>query len=141
LVAALAGAATASAVAAPGVRPILPPVFHAWHGGERRMVWRDHGGERHALWREADRRRDFRRDGRGNEYGGLDGGFYGYDEADDNGSEAAPSPLIVSAPISVSVTFDPASAAPSASTGGPKLIEVGRSAAPRRPLPRVVYGE
>lgn len=120
--------ATLPAAAAPGVRVVSPPhVFQPWHGGERRAVWRNREGDRDA-WR-----RD-RRD-RGDFVGSVG-------EAAEPESEAAPSPLFLSAPVFVDVTLAPAAGpAPVESVGGPKIIEIGQSAPPRRPLPLVIYGD
>jgi hypothetical protein len=105
--------------AAPVVRIVSgPPVFHQpWPGGER------HAFRRH--------RQDFI---------GPVGPIVG--EAAEPEPEEAPPSLFLSAPIFVDVTLAPA-AGPAAVewAAGPKLIEIGRSAPPRRPLPLVIYGD
>jgi hypothetical protein len=62
-------------------------------------------------------------------------------EAIEPGPEAAPSPFVVSAPITVNVTLAPTAGPPLEWTDGPKLIEIGRSAPQHRHLPLVVYGD
>jgi len=128
-VSALAVALAPPAAAAPVVRIAPgPPVFHQpWPGGERHAFWRDHDGD-HAFWRH---RHDFI---------GPVAPVFG--AAAEPGPEAAPSPLFVSAPVFVNVTFAPAAGpAPVESAPGPKIIEIGQSAPPRRPLPLVIYGD
>jgi hypothetical protein len=115
--AALAAAPLASAAAAPVVRPLAPPpVFQPWHGGDRDF------GRRH--------RPDFI---------GAVGPLVG--EAAEPGPEAAPSPFVVFAPVTVNVTLAPGAGPPPGWSDGPKIIEIGRSVPPRRPLPLVVYGD
>jgi hypothetical protein len=121
--------AAAPVAAAPVVRIVSgPPVFHQpWPGGERHAFWRDHDGD-HAFRRH---RHDFI---------GPVGPIVG--EAAEPESEAAPSPLFLSAPVFVDITLAPAAGpAPVESVGGPKIIEIGQSAPPRRPLPLVIYGD
>ncbi len=117
LAAAFAAAPLASAAAAPVVRLFSPPpVFQPWHGGDRDF------GRRH--------RHDFI---------GPVGPIIG--EASEPGPEAALSPFVVSAPVTVNVTIAPSTDPPRGWTDGPKLIEIGRTSPPRRPLPLVVYGD
>jgi hypothetical protein len=117
LAVAVAAAPVASAAAAPVVRPLAPPVFQPWHGGDRDF------GRRH--------RHDFI---------GSVGPIVG--EAAESEPEEAPSPLFLSAPVFVDVTLAPAvGPAPVEWASGPKLIEIGQSAPPRRPLPLVIYGD
>jgi hypothetical protein len=107
------------AAAAPAVRPLSPtPGFQPWHSGGDYDVW----GRRH--------RHDFV---------GAFGPIVG--EASEPGPESAPSPFVVSAPVFVNVTFAPAAGPQPGWTEGPKLIEIGQSAPPRRRLPLVVYGD
>ena len=129
LAVALAGA---PAAAAPVARIVSgPPVFHHfWQGGERHALWRNREGDRYAWRRDHRDRRD------GGNFAGSAG------EADEFGPEAAGSALFVSTPVFVDVTLAPAAGpAPVEWVPGPKIIEVGRSAPPRRPLPLVIYGD
>jgi hypothetical protein len=117
LAAALAAASLTAAAAAPAVRSFSSaPVFQPWRGGDR-DVWRH----------------------RQHNFIGPVGLIVG--EAAEPGPEAAPSPFVVAAPVTVNVTLVPAAGPPSGWTDGPKLIEIGRSAPPRGRLPLVVYGD
>jgi hypothetical protein len=129
LAVALAAAPLAWAAAAPGVRLVSPPhVFQPWHGGER-----------HAFWRNGDGDRDFGRRHRRDFIGPVAPVF---GEAAEPGPDEAPSPLFLSAPVFIDITLAPgAGPAPVESVGGPKIIEIGQSAPPRRPLPLVIYGD
>jgi hypothetical protein len=127
----LATAPVASATAAPGVRLLSGPAFHQpWQVGERHALWRtgDHDGDRD-FWRHRHR----------HDFFGPVGPIVG--EASEPGAEAAPAPFVVSAPVFVNVTIAPAGEPTRQWTAGPKLIEIGRTSPPRRPLPLVVYGD
>jgi len=111
--------ATAPVAAAPVVRIVSgPPGFHQpWPGGDRDF------GRRH--------RHDF--------IGPVAPVFGATAEP---GPEEAPSALFLSAPVFVDVTLAPGvGPAPVEWAAGPKLIEIGQSAPPRRPLPLVIYGD
>ncbi len=111
--------AAAPVAAAPVVRIVSgPPGFHQpWPGGV------------HDFWRW--RRRDF--------IGPVAPVFGATAEP---GPEQAPSALFLSAPVFVDVTLAPgAGPAPVEWAPGPKLIEIGQSAPPRRHLPLVIYGD
>jgi hypothetical protein len=128
-ISALAVALAAPPVAAAPVVRIVsgPPVFHQpWPGGERHAFWRDHDGD-HAFWRH---RHDFI---------GPVGPIV--DEAAEPEPEEALSPFVVSAPVFVNVTLAPSAGPPPGWSAGPKLIEIGRIAPQRRPLPLVIYGD
>jgi len=124
---ALAAAPVAATAAPPLVRPSAPIVLP--HGP----------GERHAFWRGGEGDHDFWRHRRYDRFNGLVGTVVG--EAAEPGPEPAPSPFVVAAPVTVNVTFAPAGGSPPDWSDGPKLIEIGRSAPPRRHFPLVVYGD
>ena len=120
--------APVAATAAPAlVRPSAPIVWPHGHG-ERHVVWRGGEGD-HDFWRHRHRQ----------EFVGPVGPVVG--EAVEPEPEAALSPFVVAAPVTVNVTLVPAAGPPSGWTDGPKLIEIGRSAPPRGRLPLVVYGD
>ena len=126
-VAAASAATLASAAAGPGLRMVSrPPVLLPWHGGERHALWRNHEGDRDAWRRDRSDRSDLL-------------GSVG--DATEPGPKAPPSPFVVAAPVTVNVTFAPAGGSPPDWSDGPKLIEIGRSAPPRRHFPLVVYGD
>jgi hypothetical protein len=120
-ISALAVALAAPPVAAAPVVRIVsgPPVFH--------QPWP--GGERHAFWRH---RHDFI---------GPVGPIVGEAAEPESEPEEALSPFVVSAPVFVNVTLAPSAGPPPGWSAGPKLIEIGRSAPQRRPLPLVIYGD
>jgi hypothetical protein len=131
LTAVLAAAPLLSATAAPGVRLLSGPAFHQpWPSGERDASWRtgDHAGD-HDFWGHRHR----------HDFIGPVGPLVG--QASEPGPEAAPSPFVVAAPVYVNVTFAPAAGPQPGWTDGPKLIEIGQSAPPRRHLPLVIYGD
>ena len=128
LIAALVAAPVASAAAGPAVRlgpaPIVIP----------------HGiGERHAFWRGGDGDHDFWRHHHRQVFVGPIGGVVS--EAVAPGPEPTPSPFVGAAPIFVNVTFTPAVGPRRDWTDGPKLIEIGRRAAPQGHLPLLIYGD
>ena len=126
---ALAAAPFASAAAAPVVRACSPPlVGQPWRGGERHAFWRGGEGD-HDFWRH--RHRD--------EFLGPIGPIVG--DASEPGTEATPSPFVVSAPVFVNVTLAPAAEPPRGWTDGPKLIVIGRGAPQHGHLPLIIYGD
>jgi hypothetical protein len=129
LILAVAAAPAAAAAAAPAVRPLsAPTVFQPWHGGERHAFWRDRYGDG-----------DFGRRHRHDFIGPI--GLVGPEVDEAAEPEEALSPFVVSAPVFVNVTLAPSAGPPPGWSAGPKLIEIGRSAPPRRPLPLVIYGD
>jgi hypothetical protein len=126
LVAASLAAAPVAATAAPSLgRPFAPPVVLHGAGKVTHAFWRDHGGD-HDFWRHRQA------------FVGAIGGFV--DEAAE--PEEAP-PLFFSAPFFVDAALAPPDAGPPPveSAPGPKIIEIGQSAPPRRHLPLVIYGD
>ena len=124
---ALAAAPVAATAAPPFVRPSAP------------IVWPHRPSARHVVWRGGEGDHDFWRHRHRQEFVGLVGPVVG--EAAEPGPEAAPSPLVVSAPLTVNVTVAPAGGPPPDWSDGPKLVEIGRSAPPHRHFPLVVYGD
>ena len=118
----LAAAPMVAIAAPPFVRPFAPPVVT--HGA---------GPDWHAFWRHGDGGGDFGRRRRF-DLGGLVG------EAAAPGPEAAAA-FVVSAPVFVNVTLVSAAGPQRGATDGPKLIEIGRNAPRRGPLPLVVTGD
>ena len=118
----------ASASAAPVVR-LGPASIVFPHGPDERPAFWRHGDGDHEFWRHRHR----------HDFFGPVGPIVG--EAAEPGAEAAPSPFVVSAPVFVNVTIAPAGEPTRQWTAGPKLIEIGRTSPPRRPLPLVVYGD
>ena len=128
LILAAAVAPILSAWAGPVVRLGTAPIVFPHAPGERQTFWRGGEGD-HDVWRH--RRHDFI-----GAFAPIVGG-----EAVEPGPQAAPSPFVVAAPITVNVTFAPAAGPPWGWADGPKLIEIGRSGPPRGRLPLVIYGD
>lgn len=134
LTAALVVAPIASAAAGPVVRPGPAPILFPHGPGERHAFWRGAGQGDQDFWRH--RHRQAFGDALG--VGALGGGV---GEAVAPSPEPAPSPFVVSAPVFVNVTFAPAVGPQREWAGGPKLVEIGRSAPSRGRLPLVIYGD
>jgi len=125
--------AAAPVAATAGVRIVAdPPAFRQPSpGGLRHAALRDAGGD-HDFWRHHHRQG----------FAGLIGDGAVAGAVVEPGPEPTPSPFVVAVPVFVNVAFAPAAGPQRGWTDdGPKVIEIGRGAPPRRHLPLVVTGD
>ncbi|THD45276.1 MAG: hypothetical protein E7774_08405 [Bradyrhizobium sp.] len=131
LVAALVAVPLAPALAGPMMRTAPRPIFVAHAPSLDHAAWRHNDGF------HGDGFHDFRRDRR--DFVGLGGAVFG--AAPESGPDVATAPVVVSAPVFVSLTLSPGGAPATEESSGPRIIEIGKSEPPHGPLPLVIYGD
>lgn len=141
---AVALAAAPAAAAAPGGRFAAAPMLR--HGpADRPTVWRGHkgGGESRVAWRGHDSDGDGGGDRRGHHHRGMFGPAWAILEPSPEATSAGAPPLLVAAPLTVSVTITTAASTSTPqrwSPSGPRLIKLIGDP-PHRRYPLVVYGD
>ena len=124
-------ALAAAPVAAPAAPPFVRP--------SASIVWPHRPGARHVVWRGGEGDHDFWRHRHRQEFVGPVGPVVG--EAVEPEPEAALSPFVVAAPVTVNVTFAPAVGPQREWSDGPKLIEIGGKTLRHGYLPLIGYGD